>query len=92
VYKGKDATLPVWAGSQPFDVQRGIRSMGIFSTTHLLIFGVIALLLFGNRLPSVMRSLGSGISEFKKGLDDVGKEVHGEVTVEVPKEPGQTSP
>ena len=29
---------------------------------------VIALLLFGNRLPSVMRSLGRGLSEFKKGM------------------------
>jgi sec-independent protein translocase protein TatA len=39
--------------------------------TELLVVGVIALLLFGNRLPSVMRSLGSGINEFKRGLNDV---------------------
>jgi sec-independent protein translocase protein TatA len=45
--------------------------MGAFSTTHLLIIMVIAILLFGNRLPSVMRSLGQGIVEFKKGLADV---------------------
>lgn len=30
--------------------------------------GAIALLLFGHRLPSTMRSLGKGITEFKKGL------------------------
>lgn len=53
--------------------------------TELLIVGVIALLLFGNRLPSVMRSLGSGISQFKKGLDDVNSEIHREVTEETPK-------
>ena len=29
---------------------------------------VVVLLLFGNRLPSVMRSLGEGVTEFKKGL------------------------
>jgi len=29
---------------------------------------VIAILLFGDRLPEVMRSLGRGMSEFKKGL------------------------
>lgn len=54
--------------------------------TELLILGIIALLLFGNRLPSVMRSLGSGISEFKRGLDDVNREIHREVTAETPKE------
>jgi sec-independent protein translocase protein TatA len=34
----------------------------------LLVIALIAMLLFGHRLPSAMRSLGSGISEFKKGL------------------------
>ncbi len=52
--------------------------------TELLILGIIALLLFGNRLPSVMRSLGSGVSEFKRGLDDVNREIHREVTAEPP--------
>jgi sec-independent protein translocase protein TatA len=40
-----------------------------FSPQDMLIIGVIALLLFGNRLPSVMRSLGQGVTEFKKGLE-----------------------
>ncbi len=44
-------------------------------TTELIVVGLIALLLFGNRLPSVMRSLGTGINEFKRGLNDVGTEV-----------------
>lgn len=34
---------------------------------ELVILGVIILLLFGSRLPGVMRSLGSSITEFKKG-------------------------
>lgn len=58
--------------------------------TELLIVGIVALLLFGNRLPSVMRSLGSGISEFKKGLDDVNREIHREVSNEAPKTPSET--
>lgn len=33
-----------------------------------IILGVIAVLLFGNRLPSVMRSLGRSVVEFKKGV------------------------
>lgn len=36
---------------------------------ELTVVGFIGLLLFGNRLPSVMRSLGSGITEFKKGIE-----------------------
>ncbi len=35
---------------------------------ELLIVGFIVLLLFGSRLPSVMRSLGRGVTEFKKGV------------------------
>ena len=37
----------------------------------MLIIAVIVLLLFGNRLPSVMRSLGQGVVEFKKGIEGV---------------------
>jgi len=43
--------------------------MGSMSLFHWLIVMVVVLLLFGNRLPSVMRSLGRGVTEFKKGLD-----------------------
>jgi sec-independent protein translocase protein TatA len=39
--------------------------------TQVIILGFVALLLFGNRLPSVMRSLGEGITEFKKGIKGV---------------------
>ncbi len=35
---------------------------------EILVVLFIALLLFGNRLPSVARSLGEGIVEFRKGL------------------------
>lgn len=35
---------------------------------ELLIIAFIILLLFGNRLPSLMRSLGRGVVEFKAGL------------------------
>jgi sec-independent protein translocase protein TatA len=52
--------------------------MGGLSAFHWLIVLVVVLLLFGNRLPSVMRSLGRGMVEFKKGMDGVGDETDGE--------------
>jgi sec-independent protein translocase protein TatA len=42
---------------------------------EMLIVGMVALLLFGNRLPSVMRSMGRGITEFKKGINGIEDEV-----------------
>lgn len=42
---------------------------------ELIIIAAIILLLFGNRLPSVMRSLGKGIVEFKKGVQGVEDEI-----------------
>jgi sec-independent protein translocase protein TatA len=35
---------------------------------ELMVVGLIAVLLFGKRLPEVGKSLGKGIVEFKKGL------------------------
>ena len=39
------------------------------SGSHWIIILVVALLLFGRRLPEIMRSLGGSIREFKKGMD-----------------------
>ena len=39
-------------------------------TTELIIICLIAFLLFGSRLPKIMRTLGKSISELKNGLGD----------------------
>ncbi len=39
-----------------------------------LIILVVLLLLFGQRLPSVMRSLGKSVTEFKKGMNDLDEQ------------------
>jgi sec-independent protein translocase protein TatA len=36
--------------------------------TELIIILVVIFILFGHRLPSVMRSLGRGVVEFKEGM------------------------
>jgi sec-independent protein translocase protein TatA len=37
----------------------------------LLVVAIVALLLFGSRLPTAMRSLGQSVTEFKKGMEGV---------------------
>ena len=39
-------------------------------TPELIVLAIIVLVLFGSRLPSAMRSLGSSINSFKKGMKD----------------------
>jgi sec-independent protein translocase protein TatA len=44
-------------------------------TTELIIIGIVAVILFGARLPSVARSLGRSLTEFKRGMSDVGDDL-----------------
>ena len=44
---------------------------GAFSLTHIAIVVLVLVLLFGaNRIPELMRSLGSGVKEFKGGMQE----------------------
>ncbi len=51
--------------------------MGAMGPIHWLIVLGVILLLFGNRLPSTMRSLGRGVVEFKKGMEGIGADEDG---------------
>lgn len=42
--------------------------MGMY---ELMIVGIIAIVLFGSKLPEVARSLGGSYREFRKGLGDI---------------------
>ena len=46
---------------------------------EMIIVGVVAVLLFGSRLPSVARSLGKSLVEFKKGMHGVEDELNSAV-------------
>ena len=37
---------------------------------ELIIILIVALLLFGKRLPDIMRGMGSSVREFKKGMEE----------------------
>ena len=44
---------------------------GFGSPWHWIVILVVAVLLFGNRLPEVARAMGRSVKEFKRGLRDV---------------------
>jgi sec-independent protein translocase protein TatA len=46
-----------------------------FSPGDMIIIAVVAVLLFGDRLPQVMRSVGQGMSEFKKGMRGIEEQI-----------------
>lgn len=51
-------------------------------TWELLVILIVALLVFGKRLPEVMRGLGRSVNEFKRGMQEVA-----EVAAEEPAKP-----
>jgi sec-independent protein translocase protein TatA len=53
--------------------------------TEMIVLGVVMLLLFGSRLPSVMRNLGRGVTEFKKGIHSTDDDL--KTTIEPPANP-----
>ena len=53
---------------------------GNLSFPEMAIVGMIALLLFGKRLPTVARSLGQSLTEFKKGMNGIENEFRSAVS------------
>lgn len=45
--------------------------LGFIGPLEVFIVALVVLLLFGNRLPSVMGSAGQGLVEFKKGMQGI---------------------
>ena len=56
---------------------------GSIGGTELMVIMVIALLIFGPRkLPELGRSLGKGLSEFKRASNDLKRSLEEEITLE----------
>ena len=58
---------------------RAVAFFGGVSHWEMLVILLVILLVFGRRVPEVMRSLGRGVTQFKKGLRDVEDEVQREL-------------
>ena len=48
----------------------------IGSTEVMLIAGVVLLLFGGKKLPEMMRGMGQGVKEFKKGMHEVSEPIN----------------
>lgn len=57
-------------------------AFGMPGMVEWVIIGVIALLIFGRRLPDVARSVGKSIVEFKKGIRDVKDDINHQSKIE----------
>ncbi len=64
-------------------------AFGLPGGYEVLVVGFVALLIFGNRLPSVMRSLGKSVTEFKKGVAGIEEDLDTAVTAD--KKPAATT-
>lgn len=56
---------------------------GGIGTGEMIIIGVVAVLLFGKRLPEVGRSMGKSLMEFKKGMQGIEEELRGSTSTQV---------
>jgi sec-independent protein translocase protein TatA len=59
--------------------------LGNFSYGEMLLVGVVALILFGSRLPEVARNLGGSYRQLKKHLNDFQREFQAAERYEPPK-------
>jgi len=57
-----------------FDIMYNIFAWSI-GTPELIVILLIALILFGRKLPDVARSLGRSLNEFKKGMKETQDDI-----------------
>lgn len=57
------------------EIQPVLAFIGGLGMTEMVIIGIIAVLLFGQKLPEVARSLGKSYNDFRRGLHDMQSQI-----------------
>ena len=53
--------------------------LGSLGSQEIIIIALVILLLFGGKkIPELMRGLGKGVSQYKKGMKDIEEEINAE--------------
>jgi sec-independent protein translocase protein TatA len=60
----------------------GFFGLGAPGIGEMLVIAVVAVILFGGRLPQVARSLGSSYQQFRKGLSDIQSSIKNDLDIE----------
>ncbi len=67
--------------------------LATMSGTHIILLALVVLLLFGaQKIPQLMRSVGSGLSQFKQGLKEGQEALLHEAPPAPPRVPQETIP
>jgi len=59
------------------DCPRMLGFFGNIGPMEWIVIGIVAVLIFGKRLPEIGRSLGRSFVQFKKGLHDIDDDIGG---------------
>ena len=53
--------------------------LGSLGSQEIIIIALVILLLFGGKkIPELMRGIGKGVSQFKKGMNDIEDQINAE--------------
>jgi sec-independent protein translocase protein TatA len=61
------------------------------SFSDMVVVGIVALLLFGGRLPEVMRTVGTSYRKLRRGWEDISRQAL-DVTRQIPRQPYRPTP